>query len=290
MLRQLTNEEVLNLKKMNVEMLQDIIFLCEENNLAWMMGGGSCLGAIRHQGFIPWDDDLDLNMPRKDAEKLKRLLERGALGFNYEYTCPNNGKDSPCMFLKVFRKGTRMVELGQEFSEYPHGIFVDVFILDGAPSHKLVRRLKGGIANMLRLIANVVMEAKHPISDVQKEVLRYDKAVAFMMRLRRFMGHVFGVLPHRFWVDTFDSFVKDEVTDCGWVTFPAGRKLYCGEALPASIFFPMKKSLFEGIEVNVPGRVEEYLTNLYGSNYMQIPQEDKRQKHFIVDFDLGENS
>ena len=99
-LRQLTSEEEKALKKLLIEMLRDIICLCDKHGLTWMMGGGSCLGTIRHKGFIPWDDDLDLNMPRRDAEKLKSLLKEHALGGDYEYTCPNSGKDAPCMFLQ----------------------------------------------------------------------------------------------------------------------------------------------------------------------------------------------
>lgn len=285
-LRQLTGEEEQELKKLLTEMLQDFISVCDRHALSWMMGGGSCLGTIRHQGFIPWDDDLDLQMPRRDAEQLKILLEQGAMGNDYEYTCPNSGKDAPCMFLKIFRKGTRMVELGQECSIYPQGVFLDIFILDGAPSHRWARKLKGGVANTLRLIANVVMEAKSPMSETQKEFFLSDKKTSMVMRLRRLMGHVFGIFPHRFWIDTFDSFVKDEDTDRGWVTFPTGRKLYEGEALPASCFFPVRQAVFEGIEVNVPGRTEEYLVNLYGNDYMQLPPVEKRERHFIVDFRL----
>lgn len=291
-LRQLTDEEEQALKKLLMEMLQDFISVCDQHELSWLMGGGSCLGTIRHQGFIPWDDDLDLQMPRRDAEKMKSLLEQGAMGKDYEYTCPNTGKDAPCMFLKIYKKGTKMVELGQEFSNYPQGVFIDIFILDGAPTYKWARKLKGGVANMLRLIANVVMEAKSPMSEIQKEFFfseKSDKMTAMIMRVRRLMGQVFGIVPHRFWIDAFDSFVKDEDTDRGWVTFPTGRKLYAGEALPASCFFPVKHAFFEGIEVNVQGSVEEYLTNLYGKDYMQLPPVEKRERHFIVDFDLNVN-
>ena len=288
-LRQLTSEEEKALKKLLIEMLRDIICLCDKHGLTWMMGGGSCLGTIRHKGFIPWDDDLDLNMPRRDAEKLKSLLKEHALGGDYEYTCPNSGKDAPCMFLKIFKKGTRMLELGQEFSDYPHGVFIDIIILDGAPAHRWTRKLKGCVANMLRLISNMVMESKSPMSGTQKEFFLSDKNTAFMMHMRRMMGHVFGVLSHRFWIDTFDSFVRDEDTNQGWVTFPTGRKLYEGESLPASVFFPVRQAVFEGVKVNVPGRVEEYLVNLYGRNYMQLPPVNKRERHFIVEFDLNAN-
>lgn len=286
-LRELTEDEERKLKEQLTKMLVDFISLCDKYELTWMMGGGTCLGAIRHQGFIPWDDDLDLNMPRRDVEKLKILLERGELGSCYEYTCPNNAKDAPTMFLKIFKKGTKMVELGQEFSDYPKGIFIDIFILDGAPNMLLWRRIKGWWANVLRLIANVVSEAKYPMSETQKEFFHHDKKTHCVMKCRRALGHILGILPHKFWIDTFDSFVKDTATDTGFVTFPTGRKLYGGELLPASFFFPVRKAVFEGVDVKVPGRVEDYLTNLYGPNYMQVPPVEKRERHFIVEFNLN---
>ena len=79
-LRELTEEE-----SKALDMYVDIARLCEQHQLTVMLCGGSCLGAIRHKGFIPWDDDLDLLMPRHDYEQLIRLLEQGALGKNYEF-------------------------------------------------------------------------------------------------------------------------------------------------------------------------------------------------------------
>ena len=268
-------------------MLLDFIALCDKYELTWMLGHGSCLGAVRHKGFIPWDDDLDLSMPRRDFEKLKELLERGNMGPEYDYSCPNSGKDAPCMFMKIYKKGTRMVEMGQEFSDYPKGVFLDVFILDGVPEGLLLRKMKGRLANLLRLISNMVLEAQYPLSATQIEFYQQDKKTNCLMKLRRFLGHVFGIIPHRFWIDSFDSFVKDASTDTGFVTFPTGRKLYNGELLPASVFFPVRRAIFEGIDVNVPGRAEEYLSHLYGNDYMQLPPVEKRERHFIVDFDLN---
>lgn len=286
-LRHLTEEEEKALKSQLMNMLVDFISLCDKYELTWMLGGGTCLGAIRHQGFIPWDDDLDLNMPRKDIEQLKLLLEKGELGPDYEYTCPNSGKDAPSMFLKIYKKGTKMVEIGQEFSNYPKGIFLDVFILDGVPEAVLLRKVKGAVANLLRLIGNVVLEARNPLGEVEKTFFRSDRRLHCVVMFRRFLGHVFGVIPHRFWIDTFDTFVKDPSTEKGFVTFPTGRKMYEGELLPASVFFPVRKVLFEGVDVNIPGRAEVYLENLYGEDYMQIPPIEKRERHFIVDFGLS---
>ena len=81
-LRELTDDESKALKKTLLAMYVDIARLCEAHNLTVMLCGGSCLGAIRHKGFIPWDDDLDLLIPRRDYEQMIRLLEQVELGEN----------------------------------------------------------------------------------------------------------------------------------------------------------------------------------------------------------------
>ena len=116
-LRQLSQEEAQGLKAILLKIYQDLAKVCEEHCLTLMLCGGSCLGAVRHQGFIPWDDDLDMIMPRKDYERLKQLLLDGAMGGQYEFLFPAKGHDSLCMFMKIYRRGTKCVEMGCPFGE-----------------------------------------------------------------------------------------------------------------------------------------------------------------------------
>ena len=92
-LHQLSEEEIQQLRKILTDMLMDIDTVCKKHNLRYMLGYGSCLGAIRHVGFIPWDDDLDLLMPREDLKKFLEVFEQ-EMGQNYEYTAPNTVKES----------------------------------------------------------------------------------------------------------------------------------------------------------------------------------------------------
>lgn len=100
-LRELTDNESLKLKNVLLKMLNDILSLCNRHNIDIILVGGSALGAIRHKGFIPWDDDLDLGLSRADYTKFIKLIESGALGSKYEFTYPNNKTDSKNLFLNL---------------------------------------------------------------------------------------------------------------------------------------------------------------------------------------------
>ena len=92
-LKPLSEEDSKAQKRLLLEIYNDVSTLCDQYDLDYMAGGGTCLGAIRHGGFIPWDDDLDIMMPRSSYEQFIKLLATGALGENYEYDTPNAEKD-----------------------------------------------------------------------------------------------------------------------------------------------------------------------------------------------------
>jgi lipopolysaccharide cholinephosphotransferase len=285
-LRQLTEDESAAMKKTLVAMYQDIADLCVSKGMTLMLCGGSCLGAIRHQGFIPWDDDLDTCMPRADYEKFKTLLVAGALGEKYEYMFPSKGKDALCMFMKIYKKGTRCVEAGSEYTSFPKGLSIDVFPLEGVCNNLLVRKWTGYRANVLRLCANMVYEASYPVSDATRRLTKMSGLGGVMMTTRRVLGKILGLIKHSYWVNWYDDLVAHP-EQSALLSIPTGRKLYEGETMPREVFLPVRKAFFEGLEVNVPGQAEKYLTNLYGENYMQLPPVEKRERHFIVDFDLN---
>lgn len=285
-LRQLTEEESTEMKKMLIEMYKSVASLCAANGLTLMLCGGSCLGAIRHQGFIPWDDDLDMCMPRRDYECLKELLLQGGLGDEYEYIFPMKNHDALCMFMKIYKKGTRCVEAGNEYTDFPKGLSLDIFPLEGVSVNGLIRKWTGMCANMLRLCANMVYEATYPVSDASRQLMTMGGIGGFMVKSRRVLGKILSIIRHRHWVNWYESLVSDPKVET-FLSIPTGRKLYEGETLPAEVFLPTRKAMFEGVEVNVPGQPDLYLANLYGANYMQLPPVEKRERHFIVEFDLN---
>lgn len=284
-LRELTETERRALKKALLNMYIDIAHLCEEHHLTVLLCGGSCLGAIRHQGFIPWDDDLDLLMPRRDYEQLISLLEQGALGDNYEFNAPNAKTDCKNVFMKIYRRNTLNVDIYSVNSPFPKGISIDVFALDSMPKTKFMQRVKGLIANALQFISIMVLYAQYPSKQLC-EFMSLDKEMKRRYRLKRFLGSIFGIIPHRKWVWWFDCFVASSREDAP-LGIPTGRKYYAGEIFPKDVYLPGREVSFEGVKAFIPNQYDPYLRNLY-KDYMVLPPVNKRERHFIIDFKLSE--
>ncbi len=239
-LRKLDDKELTALKKCILDMFRQIKKICDNNGLVLMLTGGSCLGAVRHKGFIPWDDDLDLMMPRKDYNKLLQLCLSGALGEKYEFTYPDRNHDAPCAFLKIYLKDSKIIGIGGESDKYPNGIFVDIFPIEGAPRSLFKRNVKGIIANTLRLCANMV-DSSCAWSDEITNFYKQDTALYVNMKCRQLLGRLLSVFTHKQWICWYDRFVKNaEIGE--YAVIPTGRKLYVGETLPSYVYFPPRAS------------------------------------------------
>ena len=283
--RRIDENEQAALKRCILAMYIHLKKICDSHGLILMLTGGSCLGAVRHKGFIPWDDDLDLMMPRNDYNYLLDLCKKGNLGSDYEFTYPSKEHDAPCAFLKIYLKNSRILGIGGERNKYPQGVFIDVFPIDGVPRMAFIFHLKGFIADVLRLCSNMVSNAGS-WSDDESVLYKQSFSLFLNMKCRQLFGSLLSVISHKRWIYWYDSFICDSIIGKK-ASIPTGRKLYVGETLPSSVFFPPSKGYFEGLEVFLPADPDTYLKNLYG-NYMCIPPVDKRESHFIKEIELPE--
>lgn len=284
-MREMTNEESSRLKMVLLEMLNDIQTVCQKNNLAVMLGGGSCLGAVRHNGYIPWDDDLDLIMPRKDYDIFPDLLKNE---FGHKYRCvgPYVSDHAEYAFLKIEKIGTELKTVYELKNEHP-AIAIDVFPIDNVPENRARRLVHGIRMNLLMYIAVCVKLYTKKDSPVI-EILRSDRNGRRFLRKRLIIGKFFSFFSYSKWYKKCDSCskkIKNTSTTC--VSIPTGRGHYFGEMQERVVFTPPVKHTFETLGSNIPNNYDKYLSSLYG-DYMQIPPPEKREKHFIVDIDFGE--
>lgn len=277
-LHEMTDTERMKVQQSLLSMYTDIKSICKQNNLTIVLGGGSCLGAIRHKGFIPWDDDLDLNMPRKDYNQLVALLKQGVLGDKYEFRYPDGKMYSRTAFLKIYLKDSIYEDVFGDNLLYPQGLFVDIFPIEGVPTSKLWRMLKGYLANYLRLIGNCVIESELDVRLIKQAVADSPELIKAIKR-RYFIGKCFSFFSSKTWLYFFDKLVSDE-RFTPLVTIPTGRNLYQGEIIEYSKLFPTIEVQFENVQADVYKDYDSYLTLMYG-DYMQVPPVEKRERHFI---------
>lgn len=151
---ELSDQTIEKLKDIELDILKCFISICEKNNLRYFLIGGTLLGSVRHKGFIPWDDDIDVGMPRKDYEL---FIERArhhlpdyyfVQTFSTDPSYPNN-------FMKIRDSRTTFLETAVKHLRMNHGVFIDVFLLDEYPSNKMVQHWLN-FEN--RILSNIISE------------------------------------------------------------------------------------------------------------------------------------
>lgn len=287
-LKEVGEKERLKLQKTLLGMLSDIIKVCDNNELKVALVGGSALGAVRHKGFIPWDDDIDLGMPRCDWEVFKKIFE-SSMGNKYVLETPNYGdKDCKNPWGKVYLKDTILEEIQDINMPYCKGIFIDIFIYENVSSSGIRRKFDAMASDFLKGIATSQTMYLYP-NDLERQFYKATPESNRYYKLRRFLGFLFSWCSHKAYCDWYERFISRHKEDIGLYTSPLGRKNYMGEFVDAEMW-KLSPVDFDGVKAYVFNNVEKYLVQMYGNTYMHLPPEDKRERHFIVNLKFPEKS
>jgi len=271
--RMLTEEERDQVHRVYLQMMQKIVSVCMSNGISVMLSGGSALGAIRHHGFIPWDDDMDMNIPRKDFESLKENFD-DLFGGEYLLSSPNYHRRSGYRLARIENPAVTICDEDGK----THGLRIDLFIIENMPDAWIVRLFRGIRSEAIRIIAGMVLE--------YERIPEHSQIRSMSDRLIRLCGKVFSFRKSDGWYDLVDKVNRWDDEKSRYVGIPSGRKHYFGEVFPREWMVRTVPALFEGVEVPVPEGYEQYLRRLYG-DYMTIPSEEDREHHFIrsISFD-----
>lgn len=252
-----------------LDMLKWFHMFCEKNGLQYYVLGGTMLGAVRHQGFIPWDDDIDVGLPRDDYEKLKQLMNDTTFENRLILEEPFKNKDFIYPYCKLYDTSTTLIENAKR--KVKRGIYIDVFPLDG--------------------IGNTEMESKRNYKKIKKLKTLVTLKVVGFRHGRKFYKNV-GVALFRLVPLNPGRLLKELVNECS--KYPYNKYAYCGnlvgnwggEIVPRSVMGTPALYKFETIEVYGAEKADEYLTSLYGDWRKLPPIEKQVTQHDYVELDL----
>lgn len=272
------------LKKLHACLLiitDDVDKACRKYSIKYMLSGGSCLGAVRHKGFIPWDDDVDVMMYEQDVKRLADAMKT-EYGDKYVIVPPLDGVGGGRM-MKIFLAGTTYTEIGKENYPKEKGVFVDVFpIIDMPPAKK-----RTTIAKKHRLAARMYsygLISKYP-SPVIKDAARVDKSLKKYYNIRKSIGFAARIFGLKFWFKKLKKYEKGYAGVSDEEGIPSGID-YEREVFPKGFFSDVTEAEFEGRRYYIPAQYDRYLKNLYG-DYMRLPPPEKRGRHYASAVDFG---
>lgn len=281
----LTAEELKRLQAVELEILKDFLKVVEENNISYTLSGGSVLGTIRHGGFIPWDDDVDINMTRASYRKFCKIFAE-TMGNRYELWAPELGHDHGLAHVQIKKKNT-VYQSFNELSKENNGIYLDVFIVENTPDNAFLRKLHG----CLCLGIGYLLTCRKTYYDMPYlEKYMGDSQVlkkALMKKVR--IGRVFSWMS----LDSISRLTCHVYSMCKndnskYVTIPSGRKHYFGEVQLRENLCETVEMKFEDVDVKIPKGYKKYMQGLYGNTYMSIPPLQKREQHPLMKLDFGD--
>lgn len=250
------------LKSIELSIMKKIHLFCVENKIQYYLAFGTLLGAIRHKGFIPWDDDIDIFMTRKEYNRFLDLFPCYAQNNNLSLANPKTKNYYGRPMTKVFDSRTYLIE--PDFrSDVPYGVFVDVWVLDGVPSYNESRWLKK-MKNRKRVL--------------YASCLNFNKNFSIKKNIAIFLGRF---LNYKKQCELFDlnasKYSFDEYDKC--TCYLQGENNYF--SYEKKWFESAKLCKFEDAEFYIPVGSHELLSRIY-NDYMTLPPIEKQKPHHII--------
>lgn len=261
----ITDTQLQQLKKIELEMLDELVRICEKHGIEYFLSGGTCLGAVRHKGFIPWDDDIDVGMLREDYDS---FAEACKTDLNDEYVFQDMNTEPNCglVFGKIRKKGTVYSEVYSSHIDMSQGIWIDIFPYDWvsdnqADRHKQIRKV-----SLLKNLYIVKCGYKFPHNRSNSEKVAYYIAQILC-----------ALIPQNWLIKKLNASMRIHQHDksCSYA-FPFGGAYGVEiETETRAMLEELGTIEFEGKRYKTFANWDGFLKKHYG-DYMQLPPVDKR--------------
>lgn len=267
------------LHEADLEIVKEVVAICEKYRFRYYMLGGTMLGAIRHKGFIPWDDDIDLGLPRKDYEQFLKIAPEE---LSSHLKIVNFKTDQAYHYYITRILDTNSVVMEERFeSEGKYtNLSIDIFPLDGTPNNSFLRWIYN-----FRLMAHRAMASLHFKDVIVTKNRNWKEAILLWFMLKLPTEKMFN---HHNQLDKCDKLLKKYDMSTSLFTGNMMGAYKTRELVPTSWYGESSFYEFEGMKLRGFREYDKYLTHLYG-NYMQLPPEDKRKVHFRIIEIHGQN-
>ncbi len=259
------------LHKVELEILDEIVRLCKKHNIQYTLFAGTMLGAVRHSGFIPWDDDIDVGMLRSDYERFLKIAHE-ELNSNYYLDCFEYNKEYHLAFAKIKKNGTIFDEESSHHMNNHKGIFVDIFPIDNVYD------------NVKRSYINAIL-----VKTINQTIYVKQKIYTIKDCRHKILSRILMLFSHKTLmrlekrICTSNKNDKSKYIACFVSVYPFKR-----EVIERKEFLPVKEIKFENKRYCVINNTDLYLKGIYG-DYMKLPPKEKRVNHMPLKIDFGDD-
>ncbi len=274
----LSQADLEKLHRILLLILDDTLKICRDHGLRFVLIGGSAIGALRHGGFIPWDDDIDLAMPRADFEAFTRIV-REEYADKYTVLHPRDRENFGRTIPKIRLTGTEYrTVLEKDLTDC--GVFLDIFLIENVPDNQLLMAMQG----VMSMVCSFGLSCRR----LYKGRAWYGRLMpGASFRVKCALGFLCSFASYETWARWADYWnSRCHNTHTRRVSIPTDERHYFGEIQPREALCDRREVTFAGRTCYVPAQVEAYLTGIYG-DYMQIPPVEKQERNRYLAFDPG---
>lgn len=260
--------EIKHLQKVILSIAEYIDILCRKNGIEYYLLGGSAIGAIRHKGFIPWDDDLDIIMTH---DNYKRFIQVCREQLDHEkYQLQEGLEDWPLYFSKIRLKGTYLNEFEGYGNDDTNGIYIDVFKMDNVSGNNKEAYWQYFCGKLF--LCYQLSQRSYKSAGLKKKLMMYLSVPLRISFIRNFV------------IRQIEKY--NDKSDSPYLGFFYGRTKYKSAVIERSLFGKPHYVDFENIKLPVPEKYHEYLTQVFG-DYMKLPPVEQRVGLHLISVDFG---
>ncbi len=261
------------IQKVELDAIKEFKKICEENDIDFFLRGGSVLGTVKYDGFIPWDDDMDIAVPREAYDKLPSVFKDRIIAGKYQVLTYQYCDTLHCYFPRLFLLEDERKRLGLPRNTNLGLHLIDIIPLDGAPNHSVLRKIYFGKVYWYRFLASLgttyVGDHVDMHSTKQKLIIGFFKKLGFAK-----------LFPQNSVYRRLDNLYRKYDWKKQKYAGTINASLFAKEVMPVEIWGEGVEKPFEDTFFKVPTEYDRYLKRLYGENYLyEEPSDDEKKSH-----------